>query len=46
MSSMAPQKEFTVIVLISIKPFIEIFHSQGNSMYVLPDCGLQTEIFT
>ena len=29
-----------------IKPFTDFFNLQGNSMYVLPDNGLKTEILT
>ena len=43
---MTPEKAFIFIVLILIRSFIESLNLQGNSMYVLPDNGLKTEILT
>ena len=43
---MTPKKVFLVAAFNIIRPFIEFFNLQDNSMYVLPDNGLKIEIFT
>ena len=43
---MTLKEAFIAAVLVLIRPFIEFLNLRGNSMYVLPDNGLNIEIFT
>ena len=46
MSDMTQRKHLLLLFLILIRAFIEFFNLLGNSLYVLPDNGTQTEIST
>ena len=46
MSDMTQRKYLLSLFLILIRAFIEFFNLLGNSLYVLPDNGTQTEILT
>ena len=46
MSDVTTKKAFIVVVFNFNQTFAEFFNLRGNSMYVLPENGLKTEIFT